>query len=108
MNHADTTNIEHSIARSVNEALRDNDITITRVGYDGTGGVRFKQAPSIARIMEEATATDSATLDTSTDEYVWLVWGNDLDVIADYSEGLEDILAPVLDRIDFPKKQCYN
>lgn len=88
--------IEFSTARAIIDHLRNNGITVTRVGYDGRdgGGVKFRNATT-DEIMAEATATDSATLDTSTGGYVWLVWGNGLDVIADYSEDMEHYLTPI-------------
>lgn len=100
-------NIEHSTARAIIDHFRNNGITITRVGYDGTGGERFNDAHT-DDIMAAATATDSATLDTSTGGYVWLVWGNGYDVIADYSDDLEDVMAPVLDRIETLERLDFN
>ena len=86
--------IELSTARAIIDHLRNNGITITRVGYDGYGGEHFNNAHT-DEIMAAATATASATLDTSTGGYVWLVWGNGLDVIADYSEDMEYYLTPI-------------
>lgn len=91
--------IELSTARAIIDHLRYNGITVTRVGYDGIGGKHFDNAFTY-EIMNAATATSSATLDTSNGGYVWLVWGNGYDVIADYTDNLEDYLEPVLDRLE--------
>lgn len=99
---------EYATARAIIDTLRNNGITITRVGYDGRdgGGERFNDATT-DEIMAAATATDSATLDTSDGEYVWLVWGNGFDVIADYSTGLEEIMEPIEDRLAFMERLSY-
>lgn len=90
--------IEFSTARAIIDHLRNNGVTVTRVGLGGGGGVRFNNAVT-DQIMEYATATDSATLDTSNGGFVWLVWGNGFDVIADYSDNMEEYLAPIYDRL---------
>lgn len=99
---------EYATARTIIDTLRRHGITVTRVGYDGRdgGGERFNDATT-EEIMAAATATDSATFDTSNGEYVWLVWGNGFDVIADYSAGLEEIMEPIEDRLETLERLSY-
>lgn len=93
---------EVRFARSVVKAITDAGYKVSRVGYDGSGGVTFKNAPSLDKVMEYATATETGTIefeDGALCHFVWFVWGNEEDVIGDYSMSFDGIISPMIDRL---------
>lgn len=71
---------------------------LTITVWNGGDDPELKDSTDAATIFAALAASDQDELTVERDEHyegwIRLVWGNDCDVISDYSTRLEDIMAP--------------
>lgn len=85
--------IEAKIARRVFRTLKAAGNPVTSV-WDG---VEENPVKSEREMLVQVFNLDSATLYTQSGSFVYLVLGNEWDMISDYGVSLEDTLNPVVE-----------
>lgn len=83
--------IEAKIVRRVVKALRDAGTPVVRV-WDGGESIRVSTTRDV---LDQVFNLDECRLHVAGGGYVYLVGGNEWDMISDYTLDLEDTLAPV-------------
>lgn len=87
--------VEAKITRKVVRALKAAGKPVTRV-FDGYEMVSVQTERDV---MEQVFNLDEARLYTADGSWVFLVMGNEWDLICDYTTDIEDVLKPVNDWI---------
>lgn len=89
--------IEDQIVRMIWKAMKRAGNRIVRVDYgDGEGA----PVSSLRQLYDEVFNLDEAWLvPTSGGGYIYLVMGESVDTLADYSMDLDEVLAPLVDEI---------